>query len=276
MIYTPPFSEREPADAIKKKRFKTLPECRRATEEKSVLLELPVINKIDKDKDSVLEYVTDWATTMYAEKPMSNYYKVKKDNNNYYIECSKEKRKFHYIKGFLQVGKQEYIALQKPLLPFFILLFVLLLGTMLLFIFPKDEEVIIGFGNKVELEENSNVIDLDAIPEDTEEIDMTQDMAYISGQSITKVKSNYPNVYLKNDKQNDKYTLIYEVYVNGSDTYSYKTGSIPADAAEPWDAYNCKEIKIGKNDVVYEVYVYDKEGFNVAQTTLTGLTIIKE
>lgn len=237
-----------------------------------VVHKLPIFKKNKKDID-VIGYLTNEHSS-----------EIIADKNNMmltdplcYSELLNEKKKFHRVLGYVRVNEFQYVGVTKSIILILIwFLLGLCIGLLLLSKLPAGESIINIGGNKEDITINESVINLDEIPEDTEQIDLTQDMAYISGQSITTVKASYPNVYLKNDKENDKYTLVYEVYINGSDKCAYKSGNIPPGAAEPWNAYECAEIKNGKNSIVYEVYVYDSEGFNVAQTTLTGLTIIKQ
>lgn len=275
MIYTILNHERRLPDFSKKCTFDTLPECRKKTKEKKIKIEFPLIEKINKEEDKIIGYLNGNVTTMYEEKPMSNYYKMVVNNRQLYCECSEEKKKLHYICGYLQVSTNEFIGVQSSLLPIFIFIGILLLMLIFMLI-PGNKDISFKYGNKIEIDENNNIINLDAIPSDTSNIDITQDKAYISGQSLTTVKESYPNVYLQNNKENEKYILVYEVYVEGITDYVYKTGNIPAGQAEPWDAYNCKQIKMGENNISYEVFVYDLEGNQVAQTSLTGLKIIKK
>ena len=77
-----------------------------------------------------------------------------------------------------------------------------------------------------------------------------------------------------NDPDNIGYLAVYEVYTSDNKLL-YKTGYIEAGAAEPFNAYDCKDIHEGENSVYYEVYFYDKEMFCVASSTINGLTILK-
>ena len=205
-----------------------------------------------------------------------DYLLVREEEFTYYSEILEKKPLFHRVVGNVCVGDSKYVSLTKS----YFFIFWLLLGLLLLgfIVAPtlKEPLVQIGFSDKVEIEDNDNVVDLDNIPENTMEINLTQDMAYISGQSLTEIKESYQDVYLINDKRNDKYQLIYEVYVDGHKDYVYKTGIIPAGKAEPWNAYECDLIKPGENKIHYEVYVYDLDGNQVAQTSLTGLKIIRK
>lgn len=198
--------------------------------------------------------------------------------NKAYDLVIKEKRNGHSsVVGWVPVGDDSYVGITKDCSPVFIILVLLMSALVLLLLFaPRSETLPIEGDKEGSISINDNVVDLDSIPDDVSEIDITQDMAYISGQSMTTVKESYQNVYLQNDKENEEYTIVYEVYVNDSEDYVYKTGNIPSGSAEPWNAYECPEIKLGENDVRYEVYVYDKEGVKVAETTLSGLTIIKK
>lgn len=206
-----------------------------------------------------------------------DYLTVDVGNDSYDLVIKEKRNKFSSVAGWIPVGDGAYVGLTKDCIPVIIILLLLLLALLGLLLFaPKNEMVPIEGDKEGSVSINDNVIDLDSIPDDVSEVDLTQDMAYISGQSMTTVKESYQNVYLQNDKENTDYTIVYEVYVNGAEDYVYKTGNIPSGSAEPWNAYECPEIKLGENDVRYEVYVYDKEGVKVAETTLSGLTVIKK
>ena len=224
-------------DKVAKQIFKITKDAESIINEKNIKTKLQLFNKktVEEIEESkILGYINGSSVFDFRHNEDTDYFKL--SYRKYYMYTPiVAKKKFNYTKGYIQVSKTEFIGVQGSL--FFIFFLILAtLGIILGLIYGirnRDGIVQIGGTSTTEIQENDKVINLDAIPEDTKELDITQDMAYISGQSLTLVKSSYPNVYLTNDEANDKYTLVYEVYVNGSDSYSYKTGHIPAGSAEP-------------------------------------------
>lgn len=107
-----------------------------------------------------------------------------------------------------------------------------------------------------------------------ENIVTNTDMAYISGSSTAKVSKRNPYVELKNLGQNTNYLFEYYVYKDDIEIF-HTEGLIPANKEALWDAYNCKDIVDGENEVKYTVNVYDYDGNKVTGADINGITIIK-
>lgn len=220
--------------------------------------------------------IVSYATGELAQDDFDSYIVIPDDHHQW--KLYEKKPSMHGVVGYIPVGDNSYVAFTKSNKG--VLWFILLgiLGAMLgLWLSYKPAQIIInGDPASTSTPTNDKTVNASDIPEFIEEVQPSDDMAYITGNSRTVVKESYKNVYLQNDKDNELYELVYEVYVNGSTECSYTTGKIPAGQAEPWNAYDCSDVHNGENDILYEVYIYDKEGNQVAQTTLSGLTLIKQ
>lgn len=118
----------------------------------------------------------------------------------------------------------------------------------------------------------TNIIAIDDI-EYNETIKETS-LAFVSGQAITTVNSDNPNVFLQNDKENEDYYLEYEVYLD--DELFYQSKLIPSGSAELWNAYEDTEVSKGTNNMHYKVNIYNMEKQLMAASNIDGLTLIKE
>ena len=241
---------------------------------KKIIHKLPLYKKVDK------EYVIGYLTpeSMLSAREDEKNLLLLEDVNECFLWVKDEKKKTHRIIGYVRVNEFEYIGVTASLL-FLLILFLVLVGlsvVLILMLKLSPGEVKLT-GDKEDVIISDSTIDMDDIPDFKDESEeKEQEMAYISGNSITPVSASYPYVYLLNDKVNEKYTLVYEVYVGDYEECVFKTNHIVAGSAEPWNAYECDKIVMGENDITYEVFIYDADGVNVAQTTLNGLTVIKK
>ncbi len=231
---------------------------------KNEKIKIPIQKDIGKEKQKIVGYLTHKLVDESEE--YDDFLKVK----DKCILINKKKPILSATIGYISVSDTEIIEVRKSMLFFILFFFVLIvvIYSSALFDIPEFIPEI----PQTDIS-NPNQVNSGDIPEYQEE-DKVEPSVWISGSSTSKVNSEYKNIYLTNDKDNTGYYMVYEVY-SEDNTLLYKTGYIEAGAAEPFNAYDCKDLKTGENPIHYEVYFYDSNLFCVASSTVNGLTLIK-
>mgnify|MGYP007069833822 CR=1 FL=1 len=229
------------------------------------------LNKNDK--------VIGWLGTNYFPEEQFNENDSQFINRNFmygnsynsYIEVYPKKKGFTRKVGYAYVGDDQYIGITKSIIPIFFWLFfigLLLIGVLFLSLYIWDK--LTPNGN---ISVSDDTVDLEAIR--LYEDQSFQSMVYVSGQAVTTISEDYPNVYLQNNRENEGLVLQYDVFLDGNEEPIYKSGNIPCGKAESWKAYNNPELSYGENKIRWVVTVYDENGMVTAKTNVNGLTIIK-
>lgn len=221
-----------------------------------------------KTKDYSLEYHIVGST--FFKKAKEDDEDILKVNEDGYVIC---KSRFSFTKGYLNVGNNEFVrvAIRAPLIIWFLLMGLLLLGIILGIHFwsksaNPDKQVNSDIDIPIDGSEEG-----DTKPNQVPHVTEKEEFIEITVYPEIVVDATTPNIPLYNSENN---TVYIQYYVYENETLLHKTGLVPPGYRVQW---NAKEVlSVGTHDLEIVMNCYDVETKAACDGATTHCTVTVE